>query len=420
MHDLRIDAISKFDDLGFPTARRGNEEWKYTDVGPIASTSFQFHTAHVPEKVSARNIGRYAFGSNVGARLVFLDGRYSQSYSFSSLLPKGVSVMNLAEAIETRGDLVERYLAQEAEYSSSGFTALNTAFIQDGAFVHVPANTVVEEPIQLLFLTLSKDQERISQPRVLIVADENSSATVLETHAGITDNKYFANGVTEVVVGPGASLKHYRVQRQSEQAFHVGTTRAELGRDSRYTSVAMDVGSAIARNNLHVLMSGEGCSCSLNGLYVVAGSQHVDNEVIIDHAVAHTSSRELYKGILDGRSRAVFHGSIIVRKNAQKVDAQQADKNLLLSDQAEADTKPAFWIYADDVKCGHGAASGKLDENALFYLRSRGLDQETARRLLIRAFAKEIIDSVRAEPVRGHLDRLLTKTLSGLQFNNPS
>ncbi|MCZ6891291.1 MAG: Fe-S cluster assembly protein SufD, partial [Chloroflexi bacterium] len=294
---------------------------------------------------------------------------------------------------------------------ANAFVALNTAFIHHGAFVHIPDGIRVEEPILLLFLSTAKDEDTVSHPRVLIVTGRESEATLIESYGSLADARHFVNAVAEVVVGQNSTLRYYTIQRQGEQAFHVTNTQAVLDRDASLSSVNIDLGGGLVRHNLNVLMGAEGASCILNGLYMTTRSQHVDNQVVIDHAKGHTTARELYKGILDGKSRTVFHGSIIVREGARKVDADQSDKNLLLSDQAEADTKPAFWIYCDDVKCTHGASCGQIDEEALFYMRSRGIGDREARSLLVRGFVSEIVDSIEYEPYRKHVDGLVQSTL---------
>ena len=256
-----------------------------------------------------------------------------------------------------------------------------------------------------------KNEETVAHPRVLLVAGEDTRATVIESYKGVSDGQYFTNAVSEVLVGPGAKVDYYKVQRQGHQAYHVTTTDVAVDRNATFASINIDMGGRLTRNNLNLLTLDSDCSCTLDGFYMVNGSQHVDNQVIIDHAKPYTTSRELYKGILDGRSRSVFHGSIIVREGAVKVNANQVDKNLILSDQAEADTKPAFWIYCDDVKCGHGAACGQMDPNALFYLRSRGIDEKTARGLLTRAFLAEIIEKIGNDVFRSQIDALVQDTL---------
>ena len=411
VHDLRQAALSKFAALGFPTTRRGNEEWKYTDIGPIARTPFRSMVAPEPLSLTTRELEWFTFGESGWPRLAFVDGSYSEALSSIPSLPAGVSILSLAEAMTTMGDLVEQHLASYASYETNAFTALNTAFVHDGAFVHIPDGARLEEPIHLLFISTSRQQDTVTYPRVLVLTGKDSKATIIESYAGLSDGRYFTNGVTEVVVGAGAAIEYYKIQRQSEQAFHITNTHVVHSRDSSFSSVNIDLGGGLVRNNINALMGEEGSSCMFNGLYMVTGTQHVDNQVIIDHAGSYTTARELYKGILDGKSRSVFHGSIIVRKDLHKVNAMQVDKNLLLSDQAEADTKPAFWIYSDDVRCGHGAACGQMDESALFYLRSRGIDEKAARSMLTHAFVSEVINSIGNEPFRTHVDQLVQTKL---------
>ena len=409
-HDIRKAAMSRFQSLGFPTSRRGNEEWKYTDIGPIAKAKFRSLDSNAQPRVNAADVEGASLGEPGWSQLVFVNGGYSEELSSVSSLPAGVMVVNLVEAMRSTPDLVQAHLARHADYEANAFTALNTAFIHEGAFVHITDGIMLDEPIRLLFLSTSQE-EAVSQSRVLIVAGKDSKAAIIEGYAGISDGRYFSNAVTEIVVGDGSTVEYYKVQQQSEKAFHITTTEVALGRDSNFSSINIDLGGKLTRNNLNVLTEGEGSSSVLNGLYLVNGTQHVDNQVIIDHAKPYTTSRELYKGILDGKSRSVFHGSIIVREGAVKVNANQVDKNLLLSDQAEADTKPAFWVYCDDVKCGHGAACGQMDETALFYMRSRGIDEKTARGLLTRAFISEVIESISNEPLRGQVDALVQTKL---------
>ena len=410
-HELRKSAMSMFQNLGFPTARRGNEEWKYTDVGPIAKAKFQMTDSRALSLVDSDDVGVVSLGESHWSQIVFVNGGYSENLSSVSSLPIGVMVINLAQAMELKSGLVQTHLAHYADYDANAFTALNTAFIHDGAFVYVPDGVVLEEPIRLIFLSTSRDAEIASNSRALILIGKNSKADIIECYGGVSGSQYFNNAVTEIVVGSGSSVNYYKIQRQNENAFHIATTEVSLGLDSYFASVNIDLGGRLVRNNLNVLTEDEGSLAVLNGLYLVNGTQHVDNQVIIDHAKPYTTSRELYKGILDGKSRSVFHGSIIVREGAVKVNANQSDKNLLLSDQAEADTKPAFWIYCDDVKCGHGAACGQIDENALFYMRTRGIDERTARGLLTRAFVSEIIESIANECLRVQVDELVQSKL---------
>ena len=411
LRSLRKDAISRFAGLGFPVARRGNEEWKYTNVLPIATSLFAHVIDPGPQDPTDHDLEPFTFRAPKWSQLVFVDGVYAHRLSSVPALPVGVSVTNLQEAVATKSDLVEQHLARHVDHETSAFTALNTAFIHQGAFVHIPKDTLLEEPIHLLFLSTARERSAVSHPRVLVLVDENSQATIIETYGGLSGGRYFTNAVTEVVAGDGAVVSHYRVQRQSEQAFHVATTQVVQGRDSTYSSMTVDIGGGLARNSLSVLLNQEGGACTLNGLYIVTGTQHVDNQTLIDHAKPHTTSRELYKGILEGSSRAVFNGRVLVRQDAQRADAQQTNKNLLLSEQAKVDTKPQLEIFADDVKCVHGAAAGQLDENALLYLKSRGIGAKTARSLMTHGFIGEVLSSIPLAPVHTHLDLLALSKL---------
>jgi Fe-S cluster assembly protein SufD len=292
-----------------------------------------------------------------------------------------------------------------------GFTALNTAFLEDGAFVHATEGTTSSSPVHLIFVTTGREQPRVTYPRTLVVAGSNSELILVESYISLADTRFFTNAVTEIVAGDGAKVEHYRLLLESAEAFHVGVSRVYQGQDSTFTSAAFAKGAALGRNDFQVLLDAPGASCTLNGLYLTASTQHMDNFINIDHAKPYGTSRLFYKGILDGKSRAVFGGNVTVRKEAQKTDAQQTDKNLILSDDAEINSKPSLLIYADDVKCGHGATAGHIDDDTLFYMRSRGLDMETASRILIHAFASEVIDTVQLPSLREYLDRLYTEAI---------
>ena len=413
LRQLRADAFRRFTALGFPTARRGNEEWKYTDVGPLAKTSFETLLPLAAPAVDFQTVQPFAYGGATGNRIVFVNGVFSEALSSMARRREGLTLAPLSQAFALDGALVQGHLGRLADAQGQAFTALNTAFLHDGALVHVPEGAVVSEPVLVLHLA-ADGREGITHPRTLIVAGRDSRVTILESYGGLAEGAYFANAVTEVALAPGAVVHHYRMQRQAEGAYHIATTGVSLAEDSFYTSVTVDMGSKLARNNLRVQAAGEGASCVLNGVYLVAGRQHVDNQVIIDHISPRTTSRELYKGVLDGSSQAVFHGSIIVRRGAQKADAKQEDRNLLLSDHCEADTSPAFWIYADDVKCAHGAASGKLDDAALFYLKSRGIGEQEARSLLTKGFVHDITATIAHESVRAHTEAAVAGWLDSL------
>jgi Fe-S cluster assembly protein SufD len=408
LHRIRRSAIDRFAEVGFPTVRL--EDWKYTNVAAIAAAAFPPVLDEAPAGPGAEALEPFAFATP-GPRLVFVNGRYSAKLSSPASLPSGVRVTSLAEALVTDAAVVERHLARHGDWARNGFTALSAAFAQDGAFVHLAPGTRVEEPIHLLFVAAAPAAPVLSQPRNLVVAERESRATIVEHYVAVGDDTYLTNAVTEVVAGEGAIVEHYRVQQESRRGFHVGTTEVRQARDSRFTSGSVSLGGRLARHDLNVRFDAEGASCELDGLYVVGDRQHVDNHTLIDHARPRCTSRQLYKGVLDGASRAVFNGRVIVRPDAQRTDAHQTNKNLLLSASAEVDTKPQLEIFADDVKCTHGAAVGQLGEDAVFYLRSRGLGEAAARTLLTYGFVSDVLARIAVEPLRARLDALLMARL---------
>ena len=414
LRDLRERAFSRFSELGFPTARRGNEPWKYTNVAPIAETKFAYATAPAPA-VEPDDVHPAIVWDEDWHTAVFVNGRYSPALS-APALASGARVTSLAEAVRAEGALVQRHLARYAEFQDNGFTALNTAFVSDGAFVHLPEGADLATPVHLVFVSTADAAPSVSHPRTLVVAGANSRATIIESYVGLGGGRYLTNAVTEIALDDGAQVDHYKLMLESEDAFHVGCTRVEQARDSTYFSLSYAKGALIGRNDLRVLLDGPGGSSRLNGLYVTAGSQHLDNYINIDHAKPHCTSRLYYKGILDGESRAVFGGTVFVRPGAVKTDAYQEDKNLILSEKAEVDSKPSLEIYADDVKCGHGATAGTVTEDAIFYMRSRGLDLEKASTLLIKGFASEITDTVRVPSLRAYLEMLTLAALRGFKY----
>ncbi len=407
---LRREAIARFAEQGFPTVRL--EDWKYTSVAPIAATTFRLADGAF-DSLPAEAIEALVVREPVAHRLVFVNGRYSAKLSSLAPLPAGARVASLAEALITDAAVLERHLARYAgsDGIGYGFTALNTAFAQDGAFVHLPPGVRVTEPIHLLFLATSLTAPVLAQPRNLIVADRGSEATIIERYAGLGDDPYCTNAVTEIVLGEGAALEHDKIEQEGELAFHVGTTQVVQARDSTFTSGSIAFGGRLTRNNLGVRFAGAGGTCTLNGLYVPHGGQHVDNHTLIEHAEPRCTSRQLYKGVLDGGAHAVFNGRVIVRQDAQHTDAHQTNKNLLLSEGAEVDTKPQLEIFADDVRCTHGAAVGQLDEDAVFYIRSRGLDTQAARMLLTYGFMSDVINRITVASIREELDGLLLARL---------
>ena len=416
---LRAQAWNKFNELGFPTARRGNERWKYTNVRPLAAAGFESPDQELAlaDSQAVRGVAPWHDGWH---NVVFLDGRYSETLSAKPSDTGGITVTNLAQAIASNAAGLEKNLGQHAGFDDDAFTALNTSFLEDGALVQVDANCQYTAPLHFIFIATDQQRQTVSHPRVLVIAGANSSVTITETYATLSGSRYFTNAVTEFVLEDGARIDHYRLLLESPKAFHVGVSRAVQGRDSTFRSTSFAKGAAMARQDFQVLQDAPGAFCSLNGLYLTTGEQHIDNLINIDHAKPNTTSRLFYKGILDGKSKAVFGGEVLVRKDAQKADARQTDKNLLLSREAEVDSKPSLLIYADDVQCTHGATAGHIDEDTLFYMQSRGLDKETAGQILIHAFANEIIETVQIEPLRDYLDQLFLAAIptKGLQFGS--
>ncbi len=407
-HDVRRDALRRFDELGFPTTR--NEEWKYTNITPIAKENFKHIIRPDLESVSSEDIGRYDYNGLDVHLLVFVDGHFSEKHSAVRDLPDGVKVGCLAEALRTQAVAVEQHLTKYARYEDDSFTALNTAFINDGAFIYLSDNALVEKPIHLLFLASGQSDPFVNYPRNLIIAGKHSKATIIETYAGIKNNRYFTNTITEVFVDENAHIDHFKVQEESNEAYHISTIQVYQKADSNFASNAIDFGGSIVRNNPRATLDAEGVESTLNGLYLGTGSQLIDNHTTIDHAKPHCNSHELYKGVLDGTARGVFNGKIYVRLDAQKTDAKQTNQALLLSDGASIDTKPQLEIFADDVKCTHGATIGQLDENALFYLQTRGVQKDMARDILTYAFASDVIDRIKIKELRDYCyHRVLVK-----------
>jgi Fe-S cluster assembly protein SufD len=405
--ETRRKAIAHFSDTGLPTSRRGNEPWKYTNVAPIASGDFAYGLPPVREP-QVRELATAGPWCTAWHETVFVNGCYAPALSRSAATHEpreglgGATAVSLADALQTHGDIVQQHLARHVPCDYDGFTALNTAFLRDGAFVYVPGGVRVASHLHVVYATSGAAEPLVSHPRTLVIAGRDSDVTLIESYVALNGGSYFNNAVTEIVLEESARVEHHRVLLDRD-AFHVGVTRVHQSAGSRFTSTAFVAGPALARNDFGVLLDGPGAECHLQGLYVTAGTQHIDNYIAIDHAQPHCLSRLYYKGILDEQSRAVFGGTVLVRPGAVKTDAHQEDKNLVLSDEAEVDSKPALEIYADDVKCGHGATAGAVAEDALFYLRSRGIDETAANQLLIRGFAGEILDRV-IEPLREYLE----------------
>ena len=406
---LRNAGISAFGELGFPTLR--DEDWRFTNVAPIAALPFRPSRAVAANGAESAVLSRAAFAGLSGCRLIFVNGFFAAGLSRIQNVPKGAKVDSLSAALVREGALIEKYLGKYAGTSDNAFAALNQAFFTDGMFVFVPDGVEISEPIQVIYISSANQTGETFQPRNLIIMGANSKATIVESYLSAGDAVSFTNAVTEMVVGENAVVEHVKLQDETANAFHMATIAGEFGRASNVNVHSFALGSKLSRNNIRAKLAGEGLECVLNGLYLTRNDQLADHHMIVEHAQPHCASHEYFNGILDDKSKGVFHGRIYVHPEAQKTDAKQTNKNLLLSDDATADTKPQLEIYADDVKCTHGATVGQLNSESIFYLRARGIPEATARRMLIHAFAGEIVERVRCAPVREELDKLVWNRL---------
>ena len=396
----RKEALASFAETGLPTQRL--EDWKYTSVGAIEKSRF---VAAAPTRNGVSMAQIEALSLPEAHLLVFVNGCCQPQFSRLESLPTGVAIGSLADAMASDvGHLEDLLIRRENDYAS-GFVALNAAFMADGAYIHLAPGAAAELPILLVFI--ASEPNLAIHPRNVIFAEEGSRASIIEHYVGPEGASSFTNAVTQVVVGRGAQIEHHRLQQESLKAYHIAAVSVDQQRASRFTSNSFALGGALARVDIDVGLNSEGAECALNGLYMTGGRQHVDHHTRIDHAQPRGVSRQLYKGVLDGAARAVFNGKVIVHPNAQGSDAHQSNRNLLLSESAEVDTKPQLEIYADDVKCSHGATVGQLDADQIFYLRSRGVDDASARALLTFAFAEEVVGRVSVIPLRTRLERLL-------------
>jgi Fe-S cluster assembly protein SufD len=400
---LKIAAIEHFEATGFPTTR--DEDWHFTSVSPIAERTFR------PARPSAltltsEDVARFTYVDSHWHLLVFVNGRYEPTLSRFAELDAEVQVMTFAEALKEAPELLAERLGTLAP-AKQAFTALNTAFMADGVVVKVPKGVVVETPIHILYLTDAHAANTSMHPRTLVIAERHAQVTLVETFGSVGGGTYFTNHVAEVVVGEGARVDHYKVQREGHEAFHVGTTQATQERDSIYHAFSFAIGAQLSRTNVYSRLLGQNAEVRLNGLYALEESQHADHQTFVEHIAPACSSREVYKGILDGTSHGVFNGKVYVDPQAQQTDGKQTNHALLLGDGARVDTKPQLEIFADDVKCTHGATVGRLDEMAQFYMKSRGIGGERARALLTYAFAAEVLELIELEPLKVALERVL-------------
>jgi Fe-S cluster assembly protein SufD len=410
---LREKSFERFERIGFPGVE--NEEWKYTNVAPIVRRKFAPVLSRNGTTLANNDaLASFIYEEARHSRLVFVNGILRNELSSLAGLPDGVLAMDLSAALRDGQyeSTIRGPLEESANADQNGFAVLNTALFSGGLFLKIPRGLSVEAPIHLLFISDAQvGDATASFPRVLVVAEENSDARIIESYASRDDGVYLTNAIVDVVLGSGARLEHYKLQRESASAFHVAATRVDLGANAVYNTTTINFGAALSRHNIDVRMDHEGAECSVDGLYMMDGNQHTDTHSVIDHCQPRCRSHQLYKGILDGKSRAVFNGKVFVRHGAQQTDARQTNKNLLLSKEARIDTKPQLEIFADDVKCTHGAAVGQLEDDEIFYLESRGIRPELARNLLTYGFAGEVIEKIKIDSIRRELDAAVLNRL---------
>jgi Fe-S cluster assembly protein SufD len=404
LDELRKSAMTRFNEVGFPS--RTEESWRFTNVDPIAKTHFAL-AAPVHNAALIEAATNFSFGRDAISELVFINGQFTPQLSKMGKLPRGVAVHALSDALRMELPELEQHLARSADISANPFVALNTGFVRDGAFIHLPRNTVVAGPIHLLFVSVPNGEPTVTHPRVLVVAEENVEATIVESYVGEGSGVYFTNAVTEIIAAKDSRIDHCKLQQESNDAYHVATMQVHLDQSARFVSHAASIGAKLSRNDLNVILNGQYADATLNGLVLLDGDRHCDNHTLLDHAAANCPSHELYKHVLSGKSTGVFKGKILVRPDSQKTDSKQTSKTLLLSDDAMMNSMPALEIYADDVKCTHGSTTGPVDEEQVFYLRSRGVSHEASRHLLTYAFAADITRRIKVAPVRARLENYM-------------
>ncbi len=404
----RLAAINAFRETGFPSSRQ--EDWKYTDVRPIAKKRFVNLSAAGSVHIAPDEIHSLKFQGGQCIDLVFINGVYSEACSNPDGLPEDVSVKNLADALGDHDSLLEEYLTRDDENKTNVFATLNTAFIQHGIYINVPQGVRIKKPINILYVTKDTGKPHVTHPRNLIVMGKHSEAILIENYVGLDAADYFTNTVTQIVLAENAILRYYKAQEESPKASHISNLNVRQDKNSRFESHLLSLGGALIRNDTHIRLTAEGAGVIMHGLYMTEDQQHIDNHLRVDHLSPHTVSVQNYRGVLRGKSRAVFNGKIVVHPQAQKTESRQNNANLLLSDDAEIDTKPELEIYADDVKCSHGATVGQLDQDMLFYLRTRAIDEATAKSLLTYTFMAEIIAAIDSTPIRnGFRNRVINK-----------
>ncbi|RIV17818.1 Fe-S cluster assembly protein SufD [Fibrisoma montanum] len=407
LHQLRRSALQQFERLGFPTIK--HEEWKYSNVNSLIRQAFDIDGA---SSISEADMDDLQIPNLEGNILYFVNGQYKPELSRLVSPADHVQITSFADALKAEPELIDKHFARYADYQDNAFTALNTALANDGVVVRVPNGKTVEQPIILRFITDAREKNIASQPRNLIIVGRNAEVTVAESYRTLGDRSSFSNAVTEIVVEQDARAQYYKVQNESDAAYHIGTTQVYQADNSHFYSATVTLNGNFVRNNLNIVLNGQHCEAFMYGLYMPNGRQHVDNHTLVDHAMPNSYSNELYKGILDDSGTGVFNGKIFVRPDAQKTNAYQSCKNVVLSPNASMNTKPQLEIFADDVKCSHGTTTGKLDEEALFYMRSRGIPKDEAKTLLMYAFAEDVLSQIKIGPIREYLEGVVQQKLA--------
>lgn len=402
VHQVRQEALKTFETLGFPTIK--HEEWKYSNVKNLVNQAFEFNAA---SDFSAQDVAESSIPNLEGNILYFVNGVYNAELSSIVSPASELQILTFSDAIKQEPALVEKYFNQYADSKNNAFTALNTAFAHNGIFVHVPANKVVTQPVILRFIADARKVNVASQPRNLIVVGKRSEVQIAEAFRSLGENASFTNAVTEFFIEEEANVHYYKVQNESDKAYHIGTTSVLQAGKSVFTANTVTANGGFVRNNLNIKIDGEYAEANMFGLYIPNKKQHIDNHTAVDHAKPNSESNELYKGILKDNSVGVFNGKIFVREDAQKTNAFQSCKNVLMSENASMNTKPQLEIWADDVKCSHGTTTGQLNEDALFYMQARGISKESARALLMLAFAQEVIDKMKIPAIKEYLQELV-------------
>ncbi len=407
VHQKRREAMQRFEQLGFPTIR--HEEWKYSNVNSLVKQAFDFNVA---TDFGTNEVEALEIPNLQGNVLYFVNGIYNAGLSKVVSPESQLQILNFGKAVKEQPELLASYFARYANYQTEAFTALNTAFAHDGVVINVPAGKIVEEPVILRFITDARSVNAASQPRNLIVVGKSAQVKIAEAFRTIGDNASFTNVVTEVVVEENANVQYYKVQNETEKAYHIGTTQVSQKDNSHFYAVTVTVNGGFVRNNLNIVLDGQNCEAFMYGLYFPNGKQHVDNHTLVDHAKPNSFSNELYKGILKDKSTGVFNGKIFVRDHASKTNAYQSCRNVMLSDEASMNTKPQLEIYNDDVKCSHGTTTGKLNDEAIFYMRSRGIPKAEATTLLMYAFCEDVISQIKIDSIRDYLEGLIAEKLA--------